>query len=37
MITNIYCQKMSCGKEVDIQGDFCDMHREVTIEDRINR
>ena len=29
MITNIYCQKMSCGKEVDIQGDFCDMHREV--------
>lgn len=32
MITNIYCQKMSCGKEVDIQGDFCDMHGEVTIE-----
>ena len=28
---------MSCGKEVDIQGEFCDMHREVTIEDRINR
>jgi ribosomal protein L37E len=24
----IYCQKMDCGKEVNIQDKFCDNHKE---------
>ena len=23
-----YCYKMDCGKKVDIQGEFCDIHKD---------